>query len=297
MKRKLDRKSRREATKPHLLSLSPELLLYILSYLRPSDILRFQQTCHISLVFVRHHDASLARAVAAYRYPTLVRCFPRPVLLENVDPAHHEVLLDDHRQKMLAIHRKPYSHIAPHDPRLLCSCLTCVLAWNNLCLLVDLAYWTKTSIARRQPIPTIPRGQNAAWNIALIEEHAVVVRRALSSPLWYMLILQRHLRTTIFSILRYAPLDGKTPPSFSLTEKDAAIETDAFCARQGPPSYEFPLHRDSYYGLQTYLPNRGWNRAECQWRYQPTDQHLKDLQWVQQMAECAQRGEMAKASN
>lgn len=285
LKRKLERKSQKEAMKPHLLSLSPELLLHILSYLRPSDIFRFERICRATHLFIRHHDAALAKAIAAYRYPILTQCFPRPVLLENVDPAYHAALLDDKRQTQLSLHRRPYLHIPSHDARLLCSCLTCVLAWNNLCLLVDLAYWTETSIAHRKPIRTIPRGQNTAWNVALLQEHAAVVRRALKSPLWHLAILQRHLRTTVFTIRRYAPKDTDSPPTFGLTDEDVALETDAFCARTGPPSYEFPLHRDTYYALQTYLPNRGWNKVEGRWKYQPADQHFTDLRWVQEMAD------------
>jgi hypothetical protein len=289
LKRKMERKTRKEAAKPHLLSLSPELLLYILSFLRPSDVFRFQRTCKSGLMFTEHHDGALARAIAAHRYPALVRCFPRPVLLEDVDPVYRAALLDDRRQRQLSLHRRPYAHIPSHDPDLLCSCLTCVLAWNNLCLLVDLAHWTETSIARREPIPMIPRGQNTDWNIALNEQHAAIVRRAVTSPLWHLMILQRHLQTTIFSIRRYAPRDKDASPTFDLTDGDVAAETDAFCARVGPPSYEFPLHRDVYYGLQAYLPNRGWNKSEGRWRYQPEDQHFADLRWVLERAEKEKR--------
>ncbi|VUC22737.1 unnamed protein product [Clonostachys rosea] len=283
LKRKLDRKAKKEATKPQLLSLIPELLLDILSQLRPTDIIRFQRTCKLSLEFVRHHEVSLAKEVISYRYSVLSRCFPRPIQLKDVDPIYHPALLHQRRQRLLSIHRKPYSHVAHHDPALVCSCITCIMAWNNLCLVVDLSHWTTTALSKRQPIPMIPRGENPPWNVELVENHAAVVRRALTSPLWYALILQRHLQTTIFGIQRYAT-KGEVP-NFELDDEDVHRETDEFCARSGSPSYEFPITRDTYYGLETYLPNRLWDGREAYWKYQPSDQHFRDLRWVQEMAD------------
>jgi hypothetical protein len=282
-KRKQDRRSLKEAVKLHLLSLLPELLLEILFALRPSDVITFQQLCKATQSFVHQHESYIARVQASYRYPNLSRCFPRPVFLSDVDAAYHPALLSDHRQKQLALHRKPYLHIPPHDPSVLCSCLTCVIAWNNLCLIVDLAYWTKTAIAVRQPIPMMPRGQNPDWNVSLTSHHAAVVTRALRSPLRYVHVLERHLETTIFSIRRYTSRDGT--PLYGLIEDDVRRGTDEFCARRGPPNYEFPLHRDAYYGLQTYLPNRGWKKGVGCWFYQPTDLHLSDLEMAKRMAD------------
>lgn len=289
--RKLGRKPLKDAaSEPHLLALTMELLLDVLSYLRPSDIFRFQRTCKAVRDFVSRYEAYTARVIAKFRYPSLSRCFPRPVALEDVDAIYHDALLDEHRQTLLGIHRRPYAHhIAPHDPDLVCSCLTCILAWNNLCLIVDLAYWTDEAIARGKAITTIPRGQTPTWNVELLGRHAAVVRRALTSPLWYLAILQRHLSTTASAIRRYAPRGGNTQAAtaatFGLTLRDETDETDAFCAREGPPSYEFPLTRDAYYGLQAYLPNRGWKETESRWRYMPDDQHFTDLRWVLQQYE------------
>ncbi|KAM6505774.1 hypothetical protein FSOLCH5_013949 [Fusarium solani] len=277
-KKKLERKTKKKAAKPHLLSLYPELIIEILTHLRPSDIISYQQTCHSAKAFVEQHDSSIARSIISYRYSILARCFPRPVFLDTVDRKYHDVMLSERRQKLLTIHRKPYAHIASHDASILCSCLTCVLAWNNLCLIVDLSHWINSAIAHRKPIPMIPRGQNPEWNAELVEKHANVVRRALKSPLWYALLLQRHLQSTVFGIRRYTSKDGEA--GFGLDDDDVAAETDAFCARDGPPSYEFPLHRDTYYSLQTYLPNRIWKKEEDEWRYQPADQHFRDLEWM-----------------
>jgi hypothetical protein len=286
-KRKQDRRSLKEAVKLHLLSLLPELLLEILFALRPSDVITFQQLCKATQSFVHQHESYIARVQASYRYPNLSRCFPRPVFLRDVDASYHPALLSERRHKQLALHRKPYLHIPQHDPSVLCSCLTCVLAWNNLCLIVDLAYWTKMAISIRQPIPMMPRGQNPDWNVTLTSRHAAVVTRALRSPLWYVHILQRHLETTIFSIRRYTSRDST--PLYSLNDDDVRGGTDEFCARRGPPNYEFPLHRDAYYGLQAYLPNRGWKKSVGRWYYLPADGHFSDLQMVQSMADAAEK--------
>ncbi|KAJ4325909.1 hypothetical protein N0V84_003295 [Fusarium piperis] len=280
-KKKLERKTMKEAAKPHLLALYPELMLEILSHLRPSDIISYQQTCQSAKAFVEQHETSITKHIISFRYSVLEKCFPKPVFLDAVDRKYHCIMLNQRRQRLLTIHRKPYAHIADHDGTILCSCLTCVLAWNNLCLIVDLSHWTTSAIAHRKPIPMIPRGQNPEWNLELVEKHAEVVRRALKFPLWYALLLQRHLQTTVFGIRRYTSKDGEA--GFGLDDADVAAETDAFCARDGPPSYEFPLHRDTYYSLQTYLPNRTWKKEEGGWRYQPADQHIKDLEWMMTM--------------
>ncbi|KAI8711890.1 hypothetical protein NCS52_01453800 [Fusarium sp. LHS14.1] len=277
-KKKQERKTKKNAAKPHLLSLYPELIIEILTHLRPSDIVSYQQTCHSAKAFVEQHDSAIARFIISYRYSVLAKCFPRPVFLDTVDRKYHDVMLTERRQKLLTIHRKPYAHIADHDASVLCSCLTCVLAWNNLCLIVDLSHWINSAIAQRKPIPMIPRGQNADWNVELVEKHANVVRKALKSSIWYTLLLQRHLQSTIFGIRRYTSKDGEA--GFGLDDDDVAAETDDFCARDGPPSYEFPIHRDIYYSLQTYLPNRIWRKEDDEWRYQPADQHFRDLEWM-----------------
>jgi hypothetical protein len=34
-----------------------------------------------------------------------------------------------------------------------------------------------------------------------------------------------------------------------MTDEDAALGTDSFLVKHGPPSLEFPYHRDEYYML------------------------------------------------
>ena len=70
-----------------------------------------------------------------------------------------------------------------------------------------------------------------------------------------------------------------------MTEEDEKAETDLFLERSGPPSTELPFHRDQYYLLETYMPNRGWNSEEQRWMYMPADQHDRDVAWVVRVAE------------
>lgn len=65
-----------------------------------------------------------------------------------------------------------------------------------------------------------------------------------------------------------------------MTNDDVAKGTDAFLERSGPPSLDFPFHRDNYYMLEAYLPNRGRNGEEMRWLYVPESQHDMDVQFV-----------------
>lgn len=71
--------------------------------------------------------------------------------------------------------------------------------------------------------------------------------------------------------------------------EDAARETDDFLERSGPPSLDFPFHRDNYYMLEAYLPNRGWSTEQQRWMYVPESQHDMDVlfvvRWMNRKAE------------
>jgi hypothetical protein len=69
-----------------------------------------------------------------------------------------------------------------------------------------------------------------------------------------------------------------------MTETEAAEETDAFLAKHGPPSLEFPYQRDEYYMLEAYLPNRWWKKQDAYWFYTINGQHERDLELVQRFA-------------
>jgi hypothetical protein len=273
--------SRQHAT---LWDLPSELILDILSLLRPSDIFKLSRVNHGLQDFILKDEFRISSAVIARRYSILTKCFPLPVLLENVDKEAHSALLDDERQtKHLQIHKKPYQHVDPPNPLIICTCLTCMLAWNNLCLLVDFAFWQK-NLDQGEPIPMIPRGKNPKWNQNLIATNATVVEKGLYNPLWYARILEEHLKSTVGSIRRHANNAGNKRPRFRMTVQDTVVENDAFLSRSGPPSLAFPFHRDNYYMSEAYLPNRGWNSEESEWRYMPATQHDRDVEFVKAWA-------------
>lgn len=82
-----------------------------------------------------------------------------------------------------------------------------------------------------------------------------------------------------------------------MTPENAAAETDEFLKRSGPPSLDFPFHRDNYYMLEAYLPNRGWNSEAGEWRYMPTTQHDRDVEFVKAWALRRQMAAMAQTRN
>jgi hypothetical protein len=133
------------------------------------------------------------------------------------------------------------------------------------------------------PITTVERGKSPEWNHKLIEENAAVVTKALYQPLWYARLLEEHLQSTISSIRRHTNNKGNKRPRFPMSQDDARSEMDWFLERRGPPSMDFPFHRDNYYMLEAYLPNRGWNSEEQRWKYMPS-LHYRDVEMVKTWA-------------
>lgn len=287
LQRRRQRKIEKHATSGEpkgLLDLPSEILVDILGYLRPSDVLRLRDSC-VCRAFqslISRNEKVIVKDIVSKRYSVLTRCFPLPVPFEKVDSAVHPILLSERRQELLNIHKKPYQHIRPPDPQAICTCLTCMLAWNNLCLLVDFAHWQK-NLDRGEPIPIIPRGRNPEWNQNLVMSNSRTVEKAMRSPLWYVRILEQHLDSTTRAIKRLSTARKKKPP-YQMSTEDAQSETDWFLQRSGPPSYEFPFHRDNYYMLESYLPNRRWDKEEERWLYYPESQHERDLEWVKRQA-------------
>jgi hypothetical protein len=284
LQRKQLRKSKDLATNrrpTNLLDLPTEIQLEILCHLRPSDIFRVSRSSQTLQHLIAHHNDFIAQNIIDCRYPILAKCFPKPVPLAQVDPKLHPVLLSEKRQAMLNIHKKPYQHIRAPDQNQTCTCLTCILAWNNLCLIVDLAHWQK-DLNERKPIPMLPRGESPQWNTDLVDGNAAVVEQAIKSPLWYARILEHHLSTTTQTLTRQYKHTKNSKPPFGLTARDVTSETDAFASREGPESFEFQYHRDNYYALTSYLPNRRFDKPSMTWLYYPADQHAKDLEWVRQ---------------
>lgn len=288
MGKKTSKKQAAASSQPSLLSLPAELLHEILSYLRPTDLFRLAPVSHSTSAFIHQHSTTLAKDISQSRYWVLLRCFPLPVPFTAVPRDAHSALLNSKRQEMLNIHKRPYQHVQNIDPHQTCTCMSCVFAWNNLCMLLDLSHYQR-NLDAREPIPMIPRGQQPEWNAALIARHAQIVEKAVRSPLTYVAILELHLSTTIRTILRrskylkHRPVLPEHRPYqlsyFEATETPTHIVTDEFLERKGPPSYEFPFHRDNYYNLEAYVPNRKWSKEQERWLYYGR-QHGSDLEWV-----------------
>jgi hypothetical protein len=276
------RHQKAHSSKQHatLWDLPSEILLDILGLLPPSSIFTLSQASKSLHAFIQSNSTTIATSIINLRYPILARCFPLPILLQNVPEEAHPALLDEERQiKHLNIHKKPYQHIQPPNPQLVCTCLTCILAWNNLCVIIDFAFW-QGHLERGDPIPMIPRGRTPKWNTKLISRHACKVLAALENPIFYARILQEHLNSTITSIKRHSANTGNKRRRFLLKEEDENGGTDGFLEGKGPASLDFPFHRDNYYMLEAYLPNRGWSEERGRWWYLPREQHERDVEFV-----------------
>jgi len=102
----------------------------------------------------------------------------------------------------------------------------------------------------------------------------------LKDGLWYARILEEHLKSTVGSIRRHGNNSGNKRRRFRMEAEDIRSENDGFLKRSGPPSMDFPFHRDNFYMLEAYLPNRGWNSESREWRYMSKDQHNTDVGYV-----------------
>lgn len=124
-----------------ILDLPSELVIDILGCLRPSDVYNISRVSRSWRQFTLQNEAEIANEIIKSRYQTLAKCLQLPVLLDKVDKCVYPALQSAERQEMLNIHKKPYQHIKPPNPHIICTCLRCILAWNYLCVAVDLAHW------------------------------------------------------------------------------------------------------------------------------------------------------------
>ena len=290
LQRKQQKKSRRKVHSDikSFLDLPSELLIEVLSHLRPSDVVSLLRLSQFSRDFVLENEISIASSIKQRRYWVLHQCFPLPVPLSDVEPFAHSALLSEKWQERMKIHRNPYQHIKHIDPSAVCTCMSCVLAWNNLNIIIDLAHW-QTNLSTRQPLPIIPRGRTPEWNVMLLDKHASIVRKAMYSPLTHARILEMHLNTITSTIIRFSKWrkKGENPAIqktrlYRLRDEDAASETDEYLERGGPPSYQPIYMRDNYYSVEAFVPNRKWDKEEQKWHYYSKwpNPHLNDLSWV-----------------
>ncbi|KAK2597694.1 hypothetical protein N8I77_012463 [Diaporthe amygdali] len=291
--RRKKRRSKPSGEDRSFLDLPFDILIHILGFIRPSDVFRLSRTCHaLNTFLLQEHPALLARTIIQRRYSCLEKCMRLPALLSDIrDPDLRDLVQHPERQKKLEIHRRPYyQHVSPPNPSLVCTCMTCILRWNLLCLAVDFAHW-QDNLDKGDPLPIIPRGKQPRWNSQLLSSHEAVVLNAVNpavsgcaSPLWYAAILEAHLASTVRAISRHSANKGNKRPRFRMTLQDMASGTDTFLERSGPPSSDFPFHRDNYYMLEAYLPNRCWLKEKGRWGYMPAGQHDTDLEQIRRWA-------------
>ncbi|EXJ62909.1 hypothetical protein A1O7_03352 [Cladophialophora yegresii CBS 114405] len=287
------RQQKKQARRVHseiqsFLDFPQELLLMILGFLEPSEILTMLRLNRSIRALITDNERAIADDVMRHRYWVLKQCFPLPVPLEMVPLVARPALMSEQWQDRLRIHKNPYQHIKHIDPSHTCTCMSCVLAWNNLNIILDLAHWQQ-NLATRVPLPIIPRGTNPEWNVNLLERHAGIVTKAMKSPLIYARILQIHLDTTTRTIIRSGNWRKKgeksgavKPRTYHLTDAEAAAGTDEFLERSGPPSYQPIYMRDNYYSVEAFVPNRKWGKEEQKWFYYAKwpRPHENDLNWL-----------------
>ncbi|KAI8935624.1 hypothetical protein NX059_007153 [Plenodomus lindquistii] len=283
LKRKQTTRQQKRDAIVNITKLPTELILESLEYVLPSDVLSFSSVNRRFRDLVRTNAGILGDAIIRLRYNILAQCFPVPKLLSDIQPQIQELLTTPERQKQLSIHNRPYQHIQSPDPHQLCTCLTCILTWNNLGLVLDFAHW-RTYLDSGTPIPIVPRGQKEAWNDDLVARNARIARKAVDNSLWHANILERHLESTVHAIRRHGKNKGNKRVHVAMTDEDAASGADDFLSKHGPLSLEFPYQRDEYYMLEAYLPNRWWRKNESRWIYIIAGQHDRDLELVQRFA-------------
>ncbi|KAF2113086.1 hypothetical protein BDV96DRAFT_614001 [Lophiotrema nucula] len=283
LQRKLAKRDQKRKAAASLSRLPTELILDILKLLPPSDIYSCSSVDRRFHALVEANANNVADDIIRRRYAILVKCFPRPCLLSSVDAAIQPLLTDPSRQEKLSLHKKPYQHVQPPDHFLVCTCVTCILLWNNLGLVLDFAHW-QDHLDSGTPIPILPRGHKVDWNEALVARNARIVRSSLTSTLSYARILETHLHSTIRAIRRHGKNRGNKRKHVDMTNEDAALGNDQFLQKAGPLSLEFPFNRDEYHMLEAYLPNRWWRKNEQHWVYYIAGYHEKDLEYIVRMS-------------
>ncbi len=286
LERKLARKVHSEVQS--LLDFPQELILTILGFLEPSDIFTMLRLNKSMQMLILDHERSIADDITKRRYWVLRQCFPLPVCMDNVPSVARPALMSGQWQDRLRIHKNPYQHIQHIDSSYTCTCMSCVLAWNNLNIILDLAHW-QHNLETREPIPQIPRGRNPEWNIVLLAHNAAIATKAMDSPLTYARILQKHLNTSTRTIIRFnkwrkkgESLTVQKPRTYHLTDSEAAAGSDEFLERSGPPSYQPIYMRDNYYSVEAFAPNRKWDKEVQRWFYYSKwpGPHELDLNWL-----------------
>lgn len=123
--KKLQKKEKASKERATLLDLPSELFVDVLIRVMPRDVFTLSQVSKDLRDFILSQEATVGREIINLRYRALAKCFPLPILLENVDPAVQPAMMSEARQMTVSIHKKPYQHIKPPDAHVICTCLVC----------------------------------------------------------------------------------------------------------------------------------------------------------------------------
>lgn len=280
LQRRKQRRKRSPGTITNLRDLPYDLVVLLFSYLRPSDVFRLSRTCKWMREFILSERDLLARNIIRTRYPSLAKCLRLPVLYDDIDNLEARALLPMPKRVFAQDPSKwPYHHIKRLDPDLVCSCWTCGLQWIALSIVVDWAHF-RGALERGDQLPIIARGKRPQWNDDLLSRNANILSKALHDPLWHAALLEAHLVSMTSAINRHTQNKGNKRARFRMTQEDWKSGTDAFLERSGPPTMDFPFHRENYYMLEAYMPNRSWIKDEQRWIYTAATAHDMDLQRI-----------------
>ncbi|KAK4656445.1 hypothetical protein QC762_310705 [Podospora pseudocomata] len=273
LEEKLARK-KRTATTPLCLEDMPfEILDAILLCCQPRDLFAMSRVSKGYRDFIKQEGSRIAKSIIERRYPCLAACFLRPVLLENIQDLGVRRHMG-HPKVTSRVKGHMFHHIPTIRGELVCSCPTCYHRWNALGLLVDFAHW-QDFLDKGEAIPRIAFGRRPVWNKVLLNRNMQVVLKGIRDPLWYARILEKHLESTTRAIRRQVLNKSNKRQHYRLTDQDLQEGTDHFLEAEGPPTIDYPFHRDSYYMLEAYLPNRSW--IDGKWVYLPASLHERDV--------------------
>jgi hypothetical protein len=142
LQKKLNKKKqKRSGQVMEFFDLPLEIFTEVLSYLRPSDVFRLARTNKALNQFILQEEKHISQSIVSWRYVVLEKCFRTPIPLELVDQSIHPALQDENREAIKTMKKNSFQHFKSSDPRVVCTCWTCILRWNILNVAVDFAHW------------------------------------------------------------------------------------------------------------------------------------------------------------
>ena len=255
-----------------------ELLLHVLNFLRPSDVLRLSLVSRSLMQFISCNENTIASAIISHRYQILARCFLLPLCVDILseterDALQSQIARGQHNGKVL-MHR----HLSlPSSSPDICICFACTVSWVKLNIILDQSH-SQVVLNREGFPPTChSESQEAVYNAILARHHAVVTR-AIAHPLTYAAILEKHLVTTVGIISRNL---AKTPDMSSIIEHEVRSGTDVFLNREmARGASRIYTSRCGLYGKTVWLPGRKWNPAGNRWAYTEDPAHRANVDFL-----------------